>query len=64
MNLETIKKAALVLAAVWVVLRVLGWIIPAVLSVLGLVIKIIFWAAIALFVWAVAATIMENKKNS
>ena len=64
MNLDTIKKAALVLAAVWVALRVLGWIIPAVLSVLGLVIKIVFWAAIALFVWAVVVTILENKKTS
>ena len=63
MNLDTIKKAALVLAAVWVILRVLGLIIPAILSVLGLFIKIVFWAAIALFAWAVISTLLEHKKS-
>ena len=63
MNIETVKKAALILAAVWLCMRVLGLIVPAILGVIGLLIKIVFWAAIALFAWAVIDTVLENKKK-
>lgn len=62
MNLENIKKAALILAALYLCLRILGLIIPAVLSVIGFFIKIVFWAAIILFGYAVIATILEKKE--
>ena len=61
MNMENIKKAALILAVIYLGLRIIGMLVPAVLSVLGLVLKIIFWAAVILFAYAFISSLLSKK---
>ena len=62
MNMENIKKAALILFVIYLGLRIIGMLVPAVLSVIGTILKIVFWAAVILFAYSFIASLLSRKK--
>lgn len=63
MNLETLKKIALCAVIVYFGLKIVSVLVPALLSVLGLVLKIAFWAMIIIVIlYCVGYYLERNKK--
>lgn len=62
MNLETLKKIAICLVILYFGLKILSMLVPALLSVLGFVLKLAFWAMIIIVILYVIGYFVEKKK--
>lgn len=63
MSLDTLKKIAIGMVIIYFGLKVLSMIVPALLSVLGLIIKIAFWLMIIVIILYLIGYILERNKK-